>query len=86
MSNDSYFSDKAMGLKKEIDSLFPAILTLRHSLTMEGLNVDTGSFMTDLEKGLETARDFLADEKERLESIGQSLRRSQADASSGPNV
>ena len=81
---NSYFSDEATALKKECDSLYPEILTLRHDLTLEGTNVDSGSFMADYATALTSLKAVMVAEKERLEDVMQSLRQSQSAASSGP--
>ena len=70
----SYFSDAAMALKKETETLYPEILTLRHDLRLEGVDVDSGSFMSDYEFELTTLRDLMAAEKDRLDGIMQAIR------------
>jgi hypothetical protein len=70
----SYFSDASMALKKECESLYPEILTLRHALRLEGVDVDSGSFMTDYATSLTSLRDLMAAEKTRLDDLMRAIR------------
>ena len=70
----SYFSEASMLLKKETETLYPELLSLRHALRLEGVDVDSGSFMTDYAVALTSLKAVMAAELDRLNGVMVAIR------------